>query len=231
MGIYHEITNLNGPVGYRIVQGIPGLTIQMENHWNPWSIKEAEFEYLKNLIINNNLQNGYELATAFGISSLAIGLGFKETGGKLVTMDAYIEESYGDGWKYKNQPKLIYENSDGYKSVNFLINHYNLNDVVFPEIGWSPDDTASVITKHIDKKLDFVFIDGGHFDYQIKKDIESVIPFLGEEYILSFHDTDGSLFTNEINNLLMEVTGKVPTIVVPPDAGFNLSIIDNKTKK
>ena len=59
----------------------------MENHIFPLSIRYDEFEFLKNLIIKYNLKSGFELATAFGVSTVALGIGFIKTGGKLVTMD------------------------------------------------------------------------------------------------------------------------------------------------
>ena len=71
--------------------------------------------------VEHNLQRGYECATAFGISSCAIGLGFKQTGGKIVTMDAYIEEKCQNPGAYKDFERTVYEQSDGYKSVKYLI--------------------------------------------------------------------------------------------------------------
>lgn len=226
MSIYQEISELKGPVEY-VLNGHNSLG--MKEHYHPWSIKQDEFFYLKKIIIQNNLKVGYEIATAFGISSLAIGLGFKETGGKLITMDAYIEEKYGNAGAYDGKTAEIHADSDGYKSVNFLIEHYGLQNIVFPEIGWSPDDTAAAILKHTNEKIDFVFIDGGHFPEQIIKDIESVLPFLNDKYIMTFHDTH--TFNQEVNDFIYKVTGKLPTIVCPgPDCGpdgWNLSIVDN----
>ena len=96
----------------------------MLQHPYPYSILQEEFDFLKNIIVENNLKCGYECATAFGISSLAIGLGFKQTGGKCVTMDAYIEEKCEDPGKYKNFEKQVYEQDDGYKSVKYLIEKF-----------------------------------------------------------------------------------------------------------
>lgn len=228
MSIFQEIAQLNGPVEYTIN---PHKSLGMKEHYHPWSIKEEEFLYLKNLIIQNDLKVGYEVATAFGISSLAIGLGFKETGGKLITMDAYIEEKYGHADAYDGAAPEIHTDSDGYKSVNFLIEHYDLKNTVFREIGWSPDNTAEAILKHTNEKIDFVFIDGGHFPGQVIKDIQAILPFLNDKYILTFHDTFDFIFTQEVNDFIYQTTGKLPTIVCPGTGGadgFNLSIIDNK---
>lgn len=87
---YKKITELNdGPVHYELLSR---GNIKMREHPYPYSILQEEFNFLTNIVIENDLKRGYECATAFGISSLAIGLGFKQTGGKCVTMDAYIEE-------------------------------------------------------------------------------------------------------------------------------------------
>jgi len=92
--MFKQILNLtDGPVQYELTEM---GHIKMVNHLYPYSIKEREFNFLRDLIAHNNLKNGFECATAFGISSLALGLGFKETGGKCVTMDAYIEEKCED---------------------------------------------------------------------------------------------------------------------------------------
>ncbi len=62
----------------------------------PVSLSETEFNYLSQFIVEHNLTAGFDLATAFGISALAIGLGLKKTGGRLLSMDSYREEESQD---------------------------------------------------------------------------------------------------------------------------------------
>ena len=57
----------------------------------PFSINNFEFNFMRDVIIKNNLKNGYELATGLGISTLALSLGLKETDGHLISCDSYQE--------------------------------------------------------------------------------------------------------------------------------------------
>ena len=201
--------------------------IKMKQHPYPYSIKEEEFEFLKNLIIEHNLQRGYECATAFGVSSCAIGLGFKQTGGKVVTMDAYIEEKCQNPGAYKDFERTVYETSDGYKSVKYLIEKFELQNTLFPEIGWSPDNTFRCIKNHFREKLDFVFIDAGHFEDQMIKDIDAFLPLLADKYVLAFHDVYEWSFSNKVHDHLMNTIGKKVEIMIPSGRGENLGVIIN----
>ena len=215
----------DGPVQY---QYTGNRNLKMVQHDYPYSIKYEEFEYLMNLISDHNLKRGYECATAFGVSSLALGLGFKKTGGKCVTMDAYIEEKCKDPGKYQDFEREVYDQADGYKSVKYLIDKFEVNDNLFPEIGWSPDDTESVIKKHFgEEKLDFVFIDAGHFPEQMIKDIDAFIPHLAEKYVLAFHDVYPWSFSDAVHAHLEKKLGKKVQVVIPHPAGENLGVVIN----
>lgn len=202
--------------------------IKMVKHHFPFSIREKEFDFLRDLIIRYNLKNGFELGTGMGVSTAAIGLGFKYTGGKLVTIDSYIEEHLESYGAYEHIPaKLVFEN-DGYKSAQFLINHFKLQNHVFPEIGWSPNDITRLITKHLKSKIDFIFYDGGHFDHQLVKDIEVIQPLLAENFVIAFHDFHPNFFTDVVMNTIEKVFKKPLKIAVPRPDGEDLSIIINK---
>ena len=222
---WDKITDLkDGPVQYEMTNT---NNIKMVQHPYPYSIKEAEFNYLTGLITEHNLQRGYECATAFGISSLAIGLGFKNTGGKCVTMDAYIEEKCKDPGAYEKFEREVYEQADGLKSVKYLIEKFGLQKHLYPEIGWSPTDTESAVRKHIKEPLDFAFIDAGHFPEQMIKDIDAVLPLLGEKYILAFHDVYPWSFSDAVHEHLFNKIGKRVEIKVPHPAGENLGVVFN----
>jgi len=225
MNEFSEIIKFeDGPVQY---ENTGSGHIKMKQHPYPYSIKEEEFEFLKNLIIEHNLQRGYECATAFGVSSCAIGLGFKQTGGKVVTMDAYIEEKCQNPGAYKDFERTVYETSDGYKSVKYLIEKFELQNTLFPEIGWSPDDTFRCIKNHFREKLDFVFIDAGHFEDQMIKDIDAFLPLLADKYVLAFHDVYEWSFSNKVHDYLMNTIGKKVEIMIPSGRGENLGVIIN----
>lgn len=221
------ITFKDGPVQYELVGGHNKSNIKMVQHKYPYSIKQEEFEYLTNIIVDNNLQRGYECATAFGVSSSAIGLGFKQTGGKCVTMDAYIEEKLANPGAYRKFEREVYDASDGYKSVKYLIEKFELQDHLFPEIGWSPDDTETCIRKHFDDKLDFVFIDAGHFPEQMIKDIDAFIPLLAEKYVIVFHDVYPQSFSSLVHQHVENKLNKKVEIVIPHPRGENMGVIKN----
>lgn len=225
MSEFDKVVELkDGPVQYEFTGT---HNIKMVQHPYPYSIKKNEFQYLKDLIIKYNLKRGYECATAFGISSLALGLGFKETGGKCVTMDAYIEEKCKNPGAYEHFAREVYDKADGYKSVKYLIEQFGLQDTLYPEIGWSPDDTESAVRKHITEPLDFVFIDAGHFPEQMIKDIDAFIPLLGEKYVLAFHDVYPWSYSDAVHEHLFNKLGKKVEIVVPHPAGENLGVVIN----
>lgn len=227
---FFEILSLEGgPVGYELSDH---GNIKLKEHTFPWSIRKKEFDYINNIVKTYNLKRGYECATAFGVSAMAIGLAMKETGGKLVTMDAYIEEKLDSWAAYRGAAPSLYHDSDDFKSVKHLIKHFGLEDTVFPEVGWSPDNVAAVISKHFspytpEEKLDFVFIDGGHFPEQLIKDIESFLPFLAEKNIIMFHDVYDHVFDKSVNDLIYSKFGKNIEIVIRPGDGDNLGILNN----
>jgi predicted O-methyltransferase YrrM len=153
-------------------------------------MREHEGRIVYDLIVENELKNGFEIATAFGISASVIGQALNKTGGKLVTMDAYVEENFNYSGGYDINTKLVKDiDADGFKMAKSLIEALGISDNVSLEIGWSPDDTATIIEKGFpNSKLDFVFIDGGHTKEQIDADVKAVWPYLGDDCILLFHD-------------------------------------------
>jgi hypothetical protein len=201
--------------------------IKMKGHSVPYSIMQAEWDFLHNIVVENNLQRGFELATAFGISGSAIGTAFKKTGGKFVTMDAYVEEKYNNAGKYEHFEKEVYDKSDGYKSVKYLVEKFGLQDTMFPEIGWSPDDVGDIIGRHFTEKLDFVFLDAGHFEGQMIKDIDAIKPHLAEKFVFVFHDIYPWSCTEKVHEHVRNVFGKSIVVELPYPKGENMGVIKN----
>ena len=219
------LATTSGPVSYELTTH---GHMKMIGHSFPYSIKNDEFVYLQQLIVEHKLMRGFECATAFGISSCAIASGFQRTGGKLVTLDAYIEEETKDPNVYRNVSSHTYNESAGYKSVMFLREHFNLTNNLYPEIGWSPNDVDTIIKKHFHGDLlDFVFLDAGHFSEQMIKDIDAFVPFLDSKFVLAFHDDYPWSFSPEVHQHLMKKIGKDCQIVVPHPRGENLSVVVN----
>lgn len=246
MSEYLEIPRLEcGPVRYDLrpmtftgpgdADNIQNWYLGMTGYDFPRSIYIKEFEYLKNLVKEYDLKNGYECATAFGVSAVALGLGFKETGGHLITMDAYIEEvnesENNDAWnRYRYEGPNRVTDAMGYKSAKYLVEYFRLKDTVKIEIGYSPNDIAMVLSKHINTKLDFVFIDAGHYPEQLIKDLEGIIPFLDDEYVIALHDCYPFMITPTVEEFIINKFGKnIHLALMWPD-GYNMGVIINKRK-
>ena len=236
MSEFFEIPKLKwGPVQYQINgyrnhfqnEIIENYSISMENHIFPLSIRYDEFEFLKNLIIKYNLKSGFELATAFGVSTVALGIGFKKTGGKLVTMDSYVEERQEVYTQDYEDVSVNYE-SDGFKSVNYLIEYFRLKNVVNPQIGWSPNDVKEVISNHSNNTFDFLFLDGGHTPEQVIQDLYAIRPFMEKECVIVLHDYFDNVFTDEVKEIIKKIFGIEPIIELEQPFGDNLSVIYKK---
>lgn len=188
---YSELVELSKGfgLGFHLEQSIDD-SLKLSNHYHPWSMREHEGRIVYDLIVENELKSGFEIATAFGISASVIGQALNKTGGKLVTMDAYVEENFNYSGGYDINTKLVKDiDADGFKMAKSLIEALGISDNVSLEIGWSPDDTATIIERGFpNSKLDFVFIDGGHTKEQIDADVKAVWPYLGDDCILLFHD-------------------------------------------
>jgi predicted O-methyltransferase YrrM len=216
----------NQPVKYKLWSD--GKSLVMENHRWPMSLYETEFFFLKDLVIRYNLKNGYEVATGFGVSAIGAGLGFKENKGKLVTIDSYVEEKSENYFIYRDREPVSYENTDGWKSVNFLIKSFGLDDIITPKVGWSPYDIPTILSEYTQEKFDYAFIDGGHFPEQIIKDTEVILPYLADKCIVVYHDTFPDYFTEEVMNYIELKLGKRPTIALPEPHGLNISTVIRK---
>lgn len=221
-----DLVDLDSPIKYELYNG---HRLKMVGHDSPLSISDVEFDFLQNFIARNNIKSCYEIATGFGVSTLAMGLGLKETGGRLVTLDAYIEEKENSGYAYETYSNEKYERSDGFVSVNYLIKKFSLENNVFPFVGWSPDDTPEAIKAIFGDTplLDCVFIDGGHFDDFAIRDLDSIIPYLANEWTIFFHDRHmlGETFKNHLINKIGKDTTLVPGCHFPQ--GYFLSYITN----
>lgn len=228
-----EAIKNNWPVKYYIAESMYKDTSYMAliGVHQPWSIRLREFNYIKNFIEENNLTHGYEIATGTGMSAMAAGLAMKGKG-RLVTMDAFIEENRRDSCSYNDDPKQTYENAYGWKSINQLIRAYNLEDTIFPFVGWSPDDTDAALSSVYDLetlKLDYVFIDGLHTNEAVLRDLKSVEKYINiDRYAIFLHDTHA--FDSTVQDYLIKTYGK-PYKVCPGcsvDEGcWNLSVVTN----
>jgi len=224
--IYCEIlADKDGPLAYT---SRAKDSIAMVKHYHPWSITVNEFDYLRRFIIKHDLRTGYECATAFGVSGLAIALGMKATGGELVTMDAYIEEHCDFDLGYRNK-QSVYSESDGYRSAAYLMKKFGVDEHVHLTVGWSPTNVKENLEKHFDltnRKLDFVFIDAGHWDSAAIADATAVCEHLADKFAVFFHDTQ--CFSKKFFEFVKNTFGVSEyRIVVPEPHGWNLGLVTN----
>jgi predicted O-methyltransferase YrrM len=199
-------------------------SLHMALEGSPTSIRENEFEFLNRFIIAHKLKNGFELGTGFGVSTVAIGLGFKHTGGHLISMDAYTEEKFGY-YVYDACSNDVFKDAIGYKSAQFLVKTFQLEDVVSIIQGWSPTDVPSVLEKS--QPLDFVFIDAMHCDESVINDLNAVFPFMSKKSVLFLHDVH--CFSQKVKDCVKMLFGKtygtIPTCNLDYGLGYNLSIM------
>lgn len=191
----------------RDVDHSPGA-LRMRNHPFPHSITADEFDFIHDYIVAANRRSGFEVATGFGVSACAIGLGMQATQGRLVSMDAYIEERFAKNNLYPSMIREVYEDSDGIEIARALTTLCGISDVVDLVVGFSPDDVARVLHG---RTLDFAFIDARHDEDALSDDVGAVFPFLRAPYTLMLHDRD-RFHPSAIADVL-DVTGgrEVPT--------------------
>ena len=194
----------------------PNICLKMTTHHHPWSVTEQEFLHFGDFIRRHNLVSGFELATAFGISGTGAALGFKDTGGSLLTMDAYIEEKFNNAIGYTDLREVNLADPDGLASLRWLMSTFDLQRVVSPTIGWSPDDVPRTVINTIgaQKKFDFVFLDAGHWDNAGINDIAAIRPFVDIKKPFAFFIHDTSEFSEKFFGLFSELYG-VPVKKIP----------------
>lgn len=212
---------VDAPLQFESVDMGKDISLKFKNHAFPWSITQKEYNFLESIIIDNNLKRGIDLCTGIGISALAAAMAMKKTGGKLITIDAYVEEYYNH-FTYGSK-KVIYE-SDGYVNISFLRDRFDLKEHLIPEIGWSPDDVPTLIEKNFNEPLEYVFIDGGHTEEQLLKDISCILPYTTKNTFWLFHDCIDTLWTKKVQDFCFEHMNSLLRVQCPVSEGcHNLS--------
>jgi hypothetical protein len=189
----------------------------------PYSLTDEEGLILYKLVTDAGLTNGYEIATAFGYSSFYLGLGFKKNGGRLVSVDAYVEEteenfiydeetakSRADMYTDLRRKGELHKLPEGLKFAILGAQQLGIDDVVRYEIGFSPVSVPGLLHG---QKLDFAFIDGGHFGEQPCIDVDAVMPFMNlDKCIMMFHDTQCEAVAKGVHYAAQKIGGDVHSI-------------------
>lgn len=204
--------------------------LRLEKKDHPISLKQREFKFLFQICEELALNRGFEVATAFGVSSLAPALSMKNRNGKIVTMDSYAEEKEENCIRYRLEHDVRWD-SLGIKSVKNFITHFGLEAVLFPEVGHSPTHTAKHILKHFgEEKLNYAFIDAYHTDHATNQDFLAIEPFIDKaKYLIALHDPYEMYpsFVNSVSEKLSDAKFFQPSIFSPPH-GYSMSLITNQ---
>ncbi len=163
----------------------------------PWSCTLEEGLIMEYVIAANGLKLGFEIATAFGFSALFLGRGLRENGGRLISLDCYVEEVAGS-FRYtaremRQHLALVKERvaagtlPDCLAQARESARAIETQDNVDFAIGVSPEDVAPLLRG---RTVDVALIDGGHFENQPTLDFRAVQPFLAEKCAVFFHDNN-----------------------------------------
>lgn len=198
--------NDNNPDKIKIVEHAGGKHIGFgfTHKTFPLSINEQEFNFLRDIVILNNLKMGFELGTGIGISTLALGLAFEKNCGELITLDSYYEESTQISYNITDKDKFdinkVHE-MPGYVFVKTLLKHFNLHNVVNQQIGWSPDDAIELLKN---KTIDFVFLDCPKTILELERDFSYLPNYLSKsKFIIFIHDINDEIYRQEVSNMLL----------------------------
>ena len=227
---YDQIIRLSQdwPIRYQFGRNRQLVMIDTNHPEFSTAISESEFLWLKKCVLEMNIQRGFEVATGFGISSLAAGLSLKKTGGKLVTMDAHNEEGIRTylSTDIRSAPT---EEAPSLKSIKQLVEYFKLEENIFPVVGWSPQDTNDRINSVFgkDTELDYVFIDAWHTNEASMNDFNAIKDRLNKKHCLvafrDYHDLP------ETVHYVEDFIGAKAEIDFPPPFGQNMAIIKRRS--
>ena len=198
----------------------------------PYSCTDEEGLMLYFTIVENNFKSGFEIATAFGYSTAYLGLAFQKTGGKCISLDCYIEEFkedflYDESELISASEKIRLEIESGNLPVGLdmakkIARRLGTENVTEFRVGLSPNNVPEVIGE---RKIDFAFIDGGHFGEQPTKDFLAVLPYLSDKCAVLFHDNDGNPY---VRKAVKEAENLLDSQAIAMHTRYSLTIVGRK---
>jgi predicted O-methyltransferase YrrM len=198
----------------------------------PYSCTDEEGLMLYFTIVENNFKSGFEIATAFGYSTAYLGIAFQRTGGKCISLDCYIEEFkedflYDESELISASEKIRLEIESGNLPVGLdmaknIARRLGTENVTEFRVGLSPNNVPEVIGE---RKIDFAFIDGGHFGEQPTKDFLAVLPYLSDKCAVLFHDNDGNPY---VRKAVKEAENLLGSQAITMHTRYSLTIVGRK---
>lgn len=154
----------------------------------PWGINEYEFNTIYQTIVKHNLKSGFEFATGVAISTLGIGLGLKQTNGKLISIDSYIEACIQQSLdKYTKQGFNNDKSKSELNTNQKILEIFDVHKNVDLHIAWSPEGAIQLLDKV--SYIDLVMLDGPKNTEDYVTTLEYLIPKLSKTYCIFVHDT------------------------------------------
>lgn len=193
-------------------------SMQIVGRHHPWSITETEFNYIARDVARRGCKRGFEIGTGLGISSLAAAFGMRETGGKIVTMDCFIESQHQDCFAYKNASHTYPETLER-QTIQKLVEHFGLQEHLIAAVGISPRDVPTTVRRHFGThRCDYGFLDGEHRDQALVRDLTAIKPQLARRHALFLHDADA------YSERLTSPFRRIPECV--PPHGWHLAVCE-----
>src|SRR5262245_35765568 len=161
------------------------------------AVSEEDGRFLRLLVVSSGAKRALEIGGAHGYSAIWIGLGLRETGGRLTSVEFDPERA-----------KVAAEN----------VRRAGLSDVV----AVVPGDAFVAIPK-LDGEFDFVFLDAWKRDY--KRFLDLVLPRLRPRGLFLAHNVVNK--QAEMRDFLAAIQSDsrlVTTIVKPSDEGISVSV-------
>ena len=94
-----------------------------------------------------------------------------------------------------------------------------VENVIDFKVGLSPNDVPKVIGE---RKIDFAFIDGGHFGDQPTKDFLAVLPYLSDKCAVLFHDNHSNC---DVYRAVIEAKKRLNSSETRVHTRYNLTLV------
>lgn len=160
----------------------------LPGHAHPRSCTDEEGFVLYDTIAAAGLKSGLEVGTGFGYSTAYLGMALQRNGGRLLSMDGYVEEAldsdeYGPAELVQALAEVAErmergEHPAGLSFAAEQLSALGLDEVVSLSLGASPGSLREALFGRL---IDFALIDGGRLGDQPLEDFTAVLGFLEQD--------------------------------------------------
>jgi cephalosporin hydroxylase len=150
--------------------------------------------FLKQLVIFTQRKNLVEIGVAYGGTLFHLCEGAKATGGFVHGFDLWDRHGVWNQWAQMSSKEEVEQKMKNNGCTNFELMRVNTREPIFKQI----------LAEKV-KKIDFAFIDGCHSYDGVKNDFLAVKPYLTEDAIVVFHDTE---FIDGVREFMIDLRTK-----------------------